>query len=93
MSDQQVARPLPTYRETQTRNKPTHTHPCLDLTIPVKIVHASDFAAAGGGRITEPVVAEHNGIKYPLICVAEFGRSSLVCVCEAVATCCEALPM
>jgi hypothetical protein len=28
-SDQPVARPLPTHRTTQTRNKRTHKHPCL----------------------------------------------------------------
>jgi hypothetical protein len=29
-SDQPVARPLPTLRATQTQNKRTHRHPCLD---------------------------------------------------------------
>jgi hypothetical protein len=30
MSDQPVARPLPTHRTTQTQNKRTHRHPCLE---------------------------------------------------------------
>jgi hypothetical protein len=29
-SDQPVARPLPTYRITQTQNKLIHRHPCLE---------------------------------------------------------------
>jgi hypothetical protein len=29
-SDQPVARPLPTHRTTQTKNKRTHRHPCLE---------------------------------------------------------------
>jgi hypothetical protein len=31
MSDQPVARPLPTHRTTQTQNKRTHRHPCFQL--------------------------------------------------------------
>jgi hypothetical protein len=30
-SDEPVARPLPTHRTTQTQNKRTHRHPCLDV--------------------------------------------------------------
>jgi hypothetical protein len=30
-SDQPVPRPLPTHRTTQTQNKRTHKHPCLEL--------------------------------------------------------------
>jgi hypothetical protein len=53
MSDQLVARPLPTHRTTQTQNK--HTHPCLEWdSIPVferaKTVHLLGRAAAVIGQ-------------------------------------------
>jgi hypothetical protein len=52
-SDQPVARPLPTFKTTQTQNKRTHRHPCTEFgfepTIPAfkrtKTVHVLDRSA------------------------------------------------
>jgi hypothetical protein len=75
-SDQPIARPLPTYRRTQTQNKRTHKHQCLwvrsELTVSAferaKTVHALDRAATAIG-LHIPVTAylnknQHN--RFPL---------------------------
>jgi hypothetical protein len=54
--DQPVAKPLPTYRTTQTQNKRTHRHPCLQPTIQefrqAKTVHATVIGSVSSTGIT-----------------------------------------
>jgi hypothetical protein len=41
-TDQPIARPLPTYRTTQTQDKYIHRHPCLECNLNTRSQHSSE---------------------------------------------------